>query len=1052
MFAKLNEWGQEISLVPDSGTQFVDFAFDLQEHRQLTRTFIERPSKQADGQEHLQLLRVPDLKDDETMPPQFEARPNDRMMDVDGRLALEVFLEKWIPVPFLRVRDGADWDQSIAFDAGPSNWARVRIVEIPDRVGSDGPSHRVVFAFDTAIEEQAPNRPYVAPAKDDVVSPTVFRMASDAGKIGWFFSDTRTPDERETSAWFQQWVDDWLMESYAEYMRVRYPKTEFRIEDMEYRLEHWIRYVALLETLQAAICPPRVKFIDTISRSDDQSRPRTSEVSVDLVLDVGNSRTCGLLIESYPNGTQIDLNNALVLQLRDLQRPENVYSDPFSSHVELSQGRFGRNDLSRRSSRRSAFAWPSLVRVGPEALRMRSENDGTGADTGMSSPKRYLWDVDQVETPWEFQARDYSLDRRPPSIEVQARQRLNAKGEVISQLRADRARRPAADFEPARTLTFSRSSFFSLMLGEIVMQALCMANSVGVRHGRQMKDHPRRIKRIVLTLPPATTLQEQQIMKTRAEAALRMVWSLMGWEDMDGNAIAGEAGLSYPVRPSIRLNLDEASCTQFVWLYGEIAQKFAGAAEEYAQLFGKSRPFVEPEQMVTDLSDPKSSIRVASIDIGGGTTDLMVTTYYVEENRALKPTQNFREGFRIAGDDLLRGVIEQMIFPAIAEHLTQCGARNAQEVLSRAFGGDRPDISVQDKQRRRQFTLTVLQVAGVSILSAHEAKGRFSDDEIDVQKIGQLMGENTVKLLVAGERPASDRLLSYLEDDARANGAVDFRIEDVDVPLDFRQLRVIADNVLGEIADQLSEAIAQFDVDMILLSGRPTRLPAIADMFIARLAAPPEAILPLSDYPTDTWFPFRTGDNQRIADPKTCTSVGGMLCLLAERQIENFTLFTNRLSMRSTARFIGPIESGGQLKADKVLFSDVDLDDKANAGADEKALDYYARMRLGFRQLDLERWTTTPLYRLEFLANDNFTPGSLPFALTLSREEFTADPEITDPDIVMRSQAGREAFKITRAEDAHGKPRQHKTEFRLSLCTLPNDTGYWLDTGIFSLN
>lgn len=1052
MLANLIDHGEEIALVPDSGIQFVDFALDLNKHRQLTRTFIERVGHLDSGKEHRQLLRIPDIGDDDVLPREFEAGRDDLLLDVDSRGALEIFLEKWIPVPFLRVKDAADWDNSIEFDDGPSNWARVRIVEIPDRVGQTGPSHRVVFAFDTAIEERNPNRPYVAPTPDDVTSPTVFRLASDAAKIGWFFSDTRTPEERETSRWFQGWVDDWLISSYEEYMRARYPKQTFSVDDMEFRLEHWMRYIALLETLQTALAPPRIKFVDTISRSEDRDAPRIAPVSVDLVLDIGNSRTCGLLIESYPNTSQIDLNNALVLQLRDLQRPEHVFDDPFSSNVELASARFGRHDLSRRSARRNAFAWPSLVRVGPEALRLRSKNDGTGAETGMSSPKRYLWDIDPVESPWEFQPDDYSLDRRPPSIEVLARQHLNPAGEVISQLRADKVRQPVGGLEPANELTFSRSSFFSLMLSEIVMQAIAMANSVSVRHRRNLKEHPRRIKRIVLTLPPATTLQEQQIMKRRADAALRLLWTLMGWETEDGNPTPDAHGASHPRRPSVRLNLDEASCTHFVWLYGEIARKFGGAAEEYARLFGKDRPLAEPEQEPAADAPIAPSVRVASIDVGGGTTDLMITTYYIEDNRALKPTQNFREGFRVAGDDLLSAVIEQMIMPAIAEALTQHGARNAQDILKRCFGGDRPDMPVQDKQLRRQFALKVFQTAGVAILAEHEAKGRFADADVDVRTLLQLLGPNAEARMATDGRALSGPLLAYLDDPAMADGVEGFRLEDVEIRLDFSQLRQIAENVMGDIADQLSEVVAAFDVDMVLLSGRPTRLPAIADMFTARMPSAPERILALSDYRTDTWFPFRTGDNQRIADPKTCTAVGGMLCVLAERQMENFTLYTNRLSMRSTARFIGPIEIGGELKNERVLFSDVDLDTQPDGDNEESELKYYARMRIGFRQLDLERWTTTPLYRLDFLANDNFSTDSLPFTLSLRRDEFTPDPEITDPDIIMRSQAGREAFKIQRAEDRNGRVRKPSVEFRLSLCTLPSDNGYWLDSGIFNLN
>ena len=383
MLAELHDWGTEVGLVPNSGIQFMDFAFDVDQFKRDSRQFIEHPTDASGDRQHLQLFRVPDLDDNELMDPLYEVRDSDSYRDINTTEALEIFLGKWVPIPFLRVKDGADLPQSIQFDQGPSNWARVRIVELPKRMRGDGISHRVVFAFDTAIEEPRPNRPYTSLSIKDVTSPTVFRLASRLDDVGWFFSDTRSEEERTSQPWFQGWVDDWLMASFEEYMQVRYPREEFRREDMENPLEHWMRYIALLETLQKALEPPRIKLIDTVSRTADGMRPKIDRVGVDLVLDIGNSRACGLLIENYPTPThKIDLNDAMVLQLRDLGQPENVYSDPFSSHVEIAQPKFGRHDLSRRSSRSSAFFWPGMVRVGPEALRLRGRERWHRAEFG----------------------------------------------------------------------------------------------------------------------------------------------------------------------------------------------------------------------------------------------------------------------------------------------------------------------------------------------------------------------------------------------------------------------------------------------------------------------------------------------------------------------------------------------------------------------------------------------------------------------------------------------------------------------------------------------
>ena len=119
------------------------------------------------------------------------------------------------------------------------------------------------------------------------------------------------------------------------------------------------------------------------------------------MLDVGNSRTCGLLIEAAGE-LGINLNNSYELALRDLSHPEGVHTKPFESRVEFAQAWFGKNHLSRLGGRADAFVWPTMTRVGPEATRLAARRRGTEGNTGMSSPKRYLWDEEPQTREWRF--------------------------------------------------------------------------------------------------------------------------------------------------------------------------------------------------------------------------------------------------------------------------------------------------------------------------------------------------------------------------------------------------------------------------------------------------------------------------------------------------------------------------------------------------------------------------------------------------------------------------------------------------------------------------
>ncbi len=95
----------------------------------------------------------------------------------------------------------------------------------------------------------------------------------------------------------------------------------------------------------------------------------------------------------------------------------------------------------------------------------------------------------------------------------------------------------------------------------------------------------------------------------------------------------------------MRADLDEATATQIVWLHNEVTERLQGDAAALMAMMGRERP-----------RRAGHSLRVASIDIGGGTTDLMVTTY-AHGGRDDRAAQEFRESFKIAGDDVLERVI-----------------------------------------------------------------------------------------------------------------------------------------------------------------------------------------------------------------------------------------------------------------------------------------------------------------------------------------------------------------------------------------------------------
>ena len=424
----------------------------------------------------------------------------------------------------------------------------------------------------------------------------------------------------------------------------------------------------------------------------------------------------------------------------------------------------------------------------------------------------------------------------------------------------------------------------------------------------------------------------------------------------------------------------------------------------------------------------------------------MITTYFAEGNRAIKPVQNFREGFRIAGDDLLKGVIEQLVLRGIEAGLRDVGFPDPRTFLLERFGGDRANMAEQEKHLRRQFVSRILEPIGLRMLGDAETEMGAFDTTLSGVPFPDFFPLSKGR---DGRHELPDqKLLDFVEKPLRDAGYPQFRLADCVFTTDTGIIRQVAAGVLDAVFGNLAEAIHELDCDVVLLSGRPSRLPAVVDLFMDKLAVAPNKVIPLHLYQAGNWYPFRARDNRRIGDPKTTTAVGGMLCALAEGQLTNFTLYTSRLGLRSTARYIGELEISGQLLDNKVCFRDVDLDKQASGRDQVATITYYAPMRLGYRQLPLDRWIATPLYRLRMKPGLDASQFRGPFQITLERAAGVFVDEDT-PDALILSESTKEEFQIMEAVDANGIDVRPKLE--LVLDTLASEQGYWLDTGILTI-
>lgn len=966
-------YGRNVRIVPNSGIQFFDFAFPLDASARITRSFVEED--ESDTGDIILCALI--MQDGELVHP-VSGEPTEALYSINFQKAFEPFLKTWTPLPLMRVR-GRDAAGRDVFDEGPSNWARVYVEDDAPIGAEEGEVWRhVVIAIDTSlsVHERASGAPYLAPNLSDAIGEQVFAISGYEDDISWFLGE--------------DWIDQWLEGQFHDSLRSRDRNRRFRPEALAYRHEHVARYLTFVEALEQFCKLPKFRLIDNISK-DRGFTP----IAVDLVIDVGNSRTCGILIETDPDGSgQLNLTNSYVLSLRDLSRPTLVHSLPFDSQVVFSRPSFGRDAISRLSGRANAFHWPSLVRVGPEAVRLSVSSAGTDGATGISSPKRYLWDRRPLNQVWRFSGGD----GQEAQVSGAMMALITETGDVIRQLK----RGGASAIRPK----FSRSSMFTFLMTEVLLQSLSLINSAESRGRRNPDDIPRELRQIIMTVPPATPLAERKIMKERVEGAVKLAWQALGWSDT--------TRYPPPPEPVVQISFDEATCTQLVYLYSEITQKLQSSAADLFAVMGKPR----------EAFGKEPSLRVATIDIGGGTTDLMVTTYRTEARRAIVPKQIFREGFKIAGDDILEAVVGRCILPELEKHLLLSGVKEARSTLRGLVGADRGGQSQQERQFRRRFVTQICVPAALALLRRYEETSPYSDNVPVVEPLGVLIKED-IKLPTVME----------FEGFAARNGALEFSLQETPINFDLKEIANVVQSVISPILSDLAEVIHSLDCDIVLLSGRPSRLPIVLDLLLSRMPVRPDRIIPMHQYRVGKWYPFRNTLDS-ISDPKTTVAVGAMLCNLAESQIDGFWLTKNEFNIKSTARYIGEMELSGVIRNEDLLFSNIDLDGKPSADELSRSVRVFPPTTIGFRQLPLERWPATPLYVIEYSNPSSASRLKLPLEVTIER----AEPDDED-------ESRLEDFRISEIRDAEGDTLR-MTDVSMRLQTLKSSSGYWLDTGV----
>lgn len=934
--------------------------------------------------------------------------------------ALDQIENKWLPMPYL-LRDSSGVSKT------PSSWCRIKLRLNEARSTRSVRAYRVILAFDTTAH---PELVHESPAFQG--EPFL-----NYAMCGISHADLEIMDEASRKhiltnivplkayEFCQPKDNPWL----NFYLQEVFNSTNLDAFPVGGKMKYLVYYSYLITYLHALNFLPDVKLYNDAGQTP---------ISTNLVLDVGNSRTFGLIAEDPIDSS---FSKSSILRMRDLETGEQ-YKDPFDMRLCFKEEIFGleTND--------GMFKWPSVVRLGKEANRniYSGENDldvTAQFDTSHSSPKRFLWDHEPYKSQWKYVSERDRIVGPARTVDYEGlMQQFHSDGRFASnpQTMGDKS-------------SYSRSSLMTFCFIEILLQVRQQINSCEFRQNNGDEHRKREIKRVILTCPTAMTREERRTLRQCMEEAsivLRRYYARSYNEPYDPERDMDKIDIIPSVRDlSLKAdnldikrswNYDEATCCQMVYLYSEL-RRYLGNADEFFTIYGRRRN-----------GEEKSSLTVATLDIGAGTTDIMICNY-VNGAESIRPNPLFWESFKIAGDDLVKRMIIDVLldmpnpdYPEasgiITARLRSMGVRDVADRMNHFFS-DTQSMGVKEKRMRKEFMIQVLQPVVATLLDKLQ---RNEDETV-------LSFDDIFK----GNRPA----VALMDFFACQMG---FRFEDLTIRYSPKFLNEIIRRVFEGPMRKWAALFHAFKCDIVLLSGRPCSLRQVHYLLRRLHPVAPNRLISMNSYRVGPWYPGST-DIGHFKDNKSMVAVGALIAYLAENgKLSQFKLNVDMLKMKvlPTTEYIGVINTHTG-KLDNILTPDVN-------GA-YKEIDAFPVM-LGARQLDVNGYSANLLYVLKF--NDrnirNKAKETARFKLGLPPD---APDEIIAPSTIesemetikfrIRTRTplrfriereyheDKEGLKIDSVEDSN-RDDISPAMFELALQTWSEDDTNWLDTGIFKLH
>lgn len=766
----------------------------------------------------------------------------------------------------------------------------------------------------------------------------------------------------------------------------------------------------------------RIQWIESLS-----SKP----IDVDLVIDFGNTRTTALLLEDTPSdaqpATQSLVRRVQALKFTDRGTPfdkdPNIGETIINSWFVTHQTAFAEFEPPRMSESQATefyhtqnesipsthkmgvikslftekkkeeaqtivhaktkllpqmFVETSPAMIGNDASNAlsRGANLLGGGKCFLSSPKRYAWDSFHSDSDDNKLFWTMIKNRWSPASKTNSNPKLEAS---VLRLFPHNGYDWETDSPPwtwEEQLRPHPNPIYPIFPNGDSLTWMALA--ILEQAQRQINDHaywkenfsyvPRRLRSIQVTYPSGWTEPELNAYKRKWQKALN-IFKISHFEN-DTNI-----SLSFP--------LDEGVASQLPIVFSEI-ESMGRIGENWLSLIGKNN------------IDGVPSARVMTIDIGGGTTDYAIVEYKdLKEGPGvdLEAALLLKDSSSTAGDQMTKDIIESVLLPKLGEqHSKDSEWRNIYEDLFRE--------GLKDSVAREEWKV-ITRLGFIPIVF------------------------NWLSDLCKGQRPSPkpsfdieqpNKLLSKFAKDKQLIG-VDLT-EPLAVSSD--ELDHSINRTFEELFEDLAKFASAFEVDFIIICGKPTEIPKVAELIKEKIPINPLRICVANDYKIGSWYPFSSGG--KIKDAKTLTAVGVSLF----QAINSNMLSGWNLNIQNS--LIAAYRNSWE-----IIHENYRCETILNSDESEKTMTLMNNSRIGRRLLPNAKPEFIYIIKWKGLG-----PCPSQFKATFRRYSPT-QPNVSE---------GLQLIAVTKSGD--NLEALDLKDFELKLCTLESGE-YWIDEARFSV-